>query len=101
MFKVSIKRLNGEERGWQEFKTLELAQTWVDERVNKNTWGKPDQYTIEIIDLTEQYAKIKATEDAYQYLADTDYMVVRVAEGYPLPEEVKIKREESRNIIRK
>lgn len=62
----------------------------------------PAEYSIEIEDITEEVEQQKANAEALAYLAETDWMMIRELEnGKPMPEEVKIKRQEARDKVKK
>ena len=61
-------------------------------------WGNVGEYEVQ--DISAQVTKEKAIAEAKAYLDSTDYMVVRIAEGYTLPDDVKAKREAARIVIR-
>jgi hypothetical protein len=58
------------------------------------------EYTIEIIDITEEVEQQKVNEESLNYLASTDWYVIReVDAGIPCPEDIKQKRAEARSKI--
>ena len=60
----------------------------------------PAEYTIEITDITAQVEQEKANAEALKYLAETDWLMIRELEtGKPMPEEIKLKRQEARNKV--
>lgn len=60
----------------------------------------PAEYTIEIEDITAQLEQEKANAEALKYLAETDWLMFRELEtGKPMPEEIKIKRQEARDKV--
>lgn len=60
----------------------------------------PAEYTIEIEDITAQLEQEKANAEALKYLAETDWLMIRELEtGKPMPEEIKIKRQEARDKV--
>ena len=53
--------------------------------------------TIEVIDITAQIEQDRINREALEYLASTDWMVVRAVEGgKPMSEDVKRARAEAR-----
>lgn len=62
----------------------------------------PCEYTKEILDTDAEEAQKKINEDALKYLADTDYLAIRLAEtGKPMPAGVAESRAAARlSIIR-
>lgn len=68
-----------------------------------NGWTEyffPAEYTIEITDITAEVEQEKANAEALKYLADTDWLMIRELEiGKPMPEEIKLKRQEARNKV--
>lgn len=57
----------------------------------------PQQYEIQIEDITEQLQKQKESIDALDLLNKTDYMVIRELEtGVKMPEEIKEQRAQAR-----
>lgn len=60
----------------------------------------PAEYTIEITDITVEIEQEKANAEALAYLAETDWLMIRELEiGKPMPEEIKIKRQEARDKV--
>ena len=50
----------------------------------------PDQYTVDMFDITSTYNAQKESEQALKFLAETDWMVVRKMEtNVDYPEEIK------------
>ena len=68
-----------------------------------NGWTEyffPAEYTIEITDITAEIEQEKANAEALKYLAETDWLMIRELEtGKPMPEEIKLKRQEARNKV--
>ena len=63
----------------------------------QSSWGRPEEYTIEVIDITAQIEQDRINREALEYLASTDWMVVRAVEGgKPMSEDVKRARAEAR-----
>jgi ribosome-binding protein aMBF1 (putative translation factor) len=60
------------------------------------------QYTVEIVDITEEVEQQKINQEALAYLAETDWMVIRQMDsGEPMPAEVKAKRAEARAKVKR
>lgn len=60
----------------------------------------PAEYTIEITDITAEIEQEKANAEALKYLAETDWLMIRELEiGKPMPEEIKIKRQQARDKV--
>lgn len=60
------------------------------------------QYTIEIIDITEEVEQQKINQEALAYLAETDWMVIRqMDDGTPMPQDIKAKRAEARAKVKR
>ena len=78
------------------------------ERPELNEMGEPTgvtlpaEYTIEIEDITAQVEQQKINAEALAYLAETDWLMIRELEiGKAMPEEIKIKRQEARDKVKK
>lgn len=126
MFKVIIKNEEKQLEWSAQFESQELAQEWlsrqigkpnrlperlvskfdeggsvaVDENGNPIQELLPAEFSSEIIDISEQVAAEKAKYDAKQYLADTDWYVIRFMDsGIEIPVDVKNKREIARSVI--
>lgn len=60
------------------------------------------QYTIKIVDITEEIEQDKINREALAYLAETDWTVIRQMDsGEPMPAEVKAKRAEARAKVKR
>lgn len=113
MKKVSIKKNQIETHSG----IFEDPTSWIAQEVANNSWGLPErpeldemgqptgvilpaEYTIEITDITAEIEQEKANTEALKYLADTDWLMIRELEiGKPMPEEIKLKRQEARNKV--
>ena len=61
---------------------------------------KGDEYTVEIVDVTEEVNQNKINQESLKYLLDTDWYIVREYDtGIPCPPEVKQLRAEARSKI--
>jgi hypothetical protein len=57
----------------------------------------PAEYTVEVIDITAQVEQERINREALEYLASTDWYVLREADGgKPCPAEIKLARAEAR-----
>lgn len=57
----------------------------------------PAEYTVEIEDISAQLEQERANREALEYLASTDWMIIRELDaGIPCPAEVKQARAEAR-----
>jgi hypothetical protein len=57
----------------------------------------PAEYTLEITDMTAELEQNKINATALEYLAATDFYIIRsVDSGEPVPEEIKLARAEAR-----
>lgn len=73
----------------------ELA-TWLAGNLHKY----PEGFFLEYIDLTAQVEQEKINQEALNYLASTDWLIIReVDSGVPCPQEIKALREEARSKI--
>lgn len=94
MKKVIIKNLAGIETHGAE---MEDPTQWIADCVANNYWGQPDEYTIEILDITTQIEQDKINAEASAYLAETDWLVIREMDsGIVCPADIKAKRAEAR-----
>lgn len=60
----------------------------------------PAEYTIEIIDITSEVEQEKINAEALEYLASTDWMIIREMDsGVVCPADVKLARAEARSKI--
>lgn len=74
----------------------------IDEIGNETGVILPAEYTIEIEDITEQVEQEKANSEALKYLAETDWLMIRELEiGKPMPLEIKEKRQQARDKVKK
>jgi len=80
------------------FEDETVKNDWLQMLVDTKAWG--EDYQITHTDITDQLAKQKAINDAQAYLNSTDFHAIRVAEGYPMDEEIKHKREDARITLR-
>ena len=120
MFRVNIKRNNElTHSGLRE--TQAQVDAWIAECESVQAWGKPAwtetilatddtpehyiqhpaEYTIEVTDITSQVEQEKINAEALAYLASTDWMIVRAMENAdkPVPEEIKLLRQQARDRI--
>jgi hypothetical protein len=94
MKRVIIRNLDGMQTHGAE---LESPEAWIESCVAQSSWGRPEEYTIEVIDITAQIEQDRINREALEYLASTDWMVVRAVEGgKPMSEDVKRARAEAR-----
>lgn len=61
----------------------------------------PAQYSVAISDISLEVEQQRVNQEALAYLASTDWLVIRANEDLtkPIPEDVKVKRQEARNKI--
>lgn len=79
---------------------MENPTEWIEQMASVNYWGQPDDYTIEIEDITDQVEQEHINAEALAYLASTDWMVIReIDAGIPCPVEVKEERAAARSRI--
>lgn len=115
MKKVIIKKQGFQTHGAE----MEDPTQWIADCIAQNLWGLPEreelnemgeptgvilpaEYTIEIEDITSEVEQQKANAEALAYLASTDWLMIRELEiGKPMPEEIKIKRQEARDKVKK
>lgn len=94
MKKVIIKNLAGVQTHGAQ---MEDPTAWIADCIASNVWGLPGEYTIKIIDITAQLEQERINREALEYLASTDWMVIReIDAGIPCPAEVKQARAEAR-----
>jgi hypothetical protein len=94
MIQVSIKNINNEVIDQHQAVDQQAADAWLARQ--KHYAGM----TVEIIDRTEELAKLEINQKALAYLVETDWMVVRQMEtGIAIPEDVLVLRQEARQKI--
>ena len=54
------------------------------------------QYSIEVIDVTAQIEQEQINKEALQYLADTDWYVIRSIDGIAVPSDIQTERAAAR-----
>lgn len=116
MIKVEIKKENKVSHG-ATFNTQAEADRWIAEGMVGEWWGKPErmeftglgdptgnilpaEYEVEQIDITAQIKQEKTNQEALDYLASTDWYIVRLSEtGVSVPVDVLLKRAEARTKV--
>jgi hypothetical protein len=92
MKKVILKQ-SGSELGHaivEDDKASEMEAIYLDNY-------KGEEYSVEIVDVTDQVNQEKVNEESLKYLADTDWYIIReVDSGVQCPVEVKQARNEAR-----
>lgn len=123
---INVKIINnasGLQTHGAKFDSTELANQWIDSQAAKGdrcAWGKPArseeirdeegnllevieheaEYTVVIEDISTQVQQEEANRAAREYLASTDWYVVRFMEtGVEIPEEVSQARQDAREVI--
>lgn len=117
MIKVTVKnKLSQGQTHGATFDTLEQANQWIVECESVKAWGdfydehtndldevvpaKEKEYEIVIEDITFEVEQEQINAEALAYLASTDWMAIRAAEGgTPMPEEVRIARQAARERV--
>jgi hypothetical protein len=126
MFKVNIKNLEKNLLWSAQFESQELAQEWLSKQIGKpnrlperfiNKLDEngsfivdengiaiqellPAEFIYEIIDGSAELELQKIKSEAKQYLADTDWYVIKMMDtGIAIPQEIAIKRQEARDLI--
>lgn len=101
MIKVQIKKEN-EVTNQSQFETLVQANQWIQQEELNKSFGEPESYEVVFEDITEEIEQEKINQEALAYLAETDWYVIRAMdEQVAIPEDVKAKRQESRNKIKR
>lgn len=94
MKRVIIRNLEGVQTHGAE---MEAPESWIESCVSQGVWGKVEEYTIEVQDITAEVEQERINREALEYLASTDWMVLRAADGgKSVPEEIKQARAEAR-----
>ena len=92
MKKVILKK-EGLELGFaivEDDKAQEMVDIYLDNY-------KGDEYTTEIVDITQEYNQQKTNEESLKYLTDTDWYIIREYDtGIICPIEIKQLRAEAR-----
>ncbi len=114
MKKVIVKNNQGIQTHGAE---MEDPTQWVVDCIANDSWGKkeiieldadgnptgvviPAEYTIEIIDITQQIEQEKINAESLKYLEDTDWYIIReIDSGIPCPAEIKAARAIARAAI--
>lgn len=114
MFKVIIKNEEKQLEWSAQFESQELAQEWLNKQIGKphrlperkvlddekNEITLPAEFSYEILDVSEEVELQKKKSEAKQFLANSDWYVIRFMDsGIEIPSDVKQKREESRKIL--
>jgi len=113
MYQVNIKNVEKDLSWSAQFESKELAQEWLDKQIGKPNRlpqrkvivdevevEMPSEFTSEILDISEMVALSKAKLEAKQYLASSDWYVIRFMDsGVEIPSDVKQKREEARKLL--
>jgi len=122
MKKLTIKNIINEVLQTAIFDNDEVMNDFI-EVLKNGAWGKPEhekeltprifnedgsiieptyetilsEYIVEITDITVEIEQAKVNDEALQYLADTDYLIIReVDSGVACPLEIKQLRAEAR-----
>lgn len=84
------------------FPSQEEAQAWLSSHEGMGTFGSPESYSVEIVDISAQLEQEAINAAALKLLAESDWMVTRFAEtGVAIPEEVLTARAAARlSIVR-
>jgi hypothetical protein len=76
-----------------------IVQEAISAKTHKEVKLKAE-YTIEILDISDQVEQEKQNAEALAYLASTDWLIIREMDaGVPCPVDVKAKRAEARSKI--
>jgi hypothetical protein len=101
MTKIIFKDLNGNIIQQASFEDYNKAIEWKSEQEDSlPNWKtkEPKNYSVEILENCIDQDKINQV--SFNYLINTDWYVTRFIEtGIPIPEEIKLKREEARGKI--
>lgn len=90
MFKVIVK-LEDVVTNYAEFQTMSECNDWVD--FHKFY----DNRDVSIVNISQEVLLKKQSEEALQYLRDTDYLVIKEIElGVPCSDEIKQLRADAR-----
>jgi len=95
MIKVIVTK-DGVETHAPEYETMEQAQAAISYHVSEQNWGKPGEYSYEIVTVPVNL-QAPINEAALAYLAATDWYVIRASEtGVPVPQDILDERAAAR-----
>ncbi len=91
---------DGEVRFQAEEPATKDIDSWLSDGIKKNWWGRAGEYQIQIEDIAQEVAQAQLNSEAFTYLAETDWLIIREMDtGVACPDEVKKLRQEARNKI--
>lgn len=97
MYKIEIK-LNDVITNENTLRTYEECELWYN--ATKSVF--PENHTFKIRDITKELEEKEESIKAIKFLADTDYLIIRMQEtGIDYPEEIKQARAIARTKVRK
>ena len=100
MFKVKVKNTKNNASYESEPLPDKTAKEWLAARLISGVWGSFADLEIETIDLTLELAQKSANDQALNYLASTDWYVIRKMDtGIAVPEEIEKLRQDARERI--
>lgn len=99
MIQVSIfKNKNLTNQG--HFDSLEVAEGWVSTHEAMGSFG--ENYEVVVEDITQKITQEKINAEALEYLANTDWMIIRELDcGIPCSADIKNARQAARDRILK
>jgi hypothetical protein len=73
------------------------AQAWLDNHITRGTFGPVGSYQVSIVDITSEVNQREINREAEQYLASTDWLIIREQEtGVACPQNIKTERAAAR-----
>lgn len=93
MLQINIKK-QGIITNSAEFETRQDADNWLAQEETNQSFGT--EYSVEILDITAQVEQEQINREALQYLADTDWYVIRSIDGIAVPLEISEARAAAR-----
>jgi hypothetical protein len=90
MKKVIVKNLEGIQTHGAE---MEDPTAWIEQCVASNAWGQPEEYTVEIVDITVEHALAECIESRKsEYPTPEEFMNAFFDGGDSAVEALKAKR---------
>jgi len=82
------------------FLSQEEAQAWLSNHEGMGSFGSPESYTVEILDISAQLEQEAINVAALKLLADTDWYCTRLIDsGTLIPQEILTARAQARASI--
>lgn len=97
MKKLLIKNIHNETLQTAIFENQNSIDDFLEVLANSHAWGSPEEYFVEVLDVTAEVEQQRINDEALAYLVSTDYMLLRELDGgIAMSAEVKLARAEAR-----